>query len=267
MYSDSHIHSHFSGDSDTNPVEILEKAIKLNMLQICITDHHDFGFPETDLNFKLNLKEYYCALKELQSRYEKEIKLLIGCEIGLVPEAEKETAAFINGAPFDFIIGSSHLVNNQDPFYPQFFEGRSDKECFTEYFLSIIENLKIHTNFDVYGHLDYIVRYSPNKNLYYSYGEFSDYIDEILRTLIDMGKGIEINTGGYRYDLGVPNPSLEVIKRYRELGGELITMGSDAHTPQHIGYCFQKAAEVMKACGFSYYNIFKDRKPVFLRIE
>ena len=135
-----------------------------------------------------------------------------------------------------------------------------------EYFESILENISAYDGFDVYGHIDYIVRYGPNKNREYSYGRYKDILDEILKKLISMGKGIELNTGGYHYGLGEPNPCTAVIRRYRELGGEIITIGADAHTPDKIACAFDKAASVLEACGFRYYTIFKDRKPEFISL-
>ena len=93
-----------------------------------------------------------------------------------------------------------------------------------------------------------------------------DILDEILRTLISKGVGIELNTGGYHYGLGEPNPCTAIIRRYRQLGGEIITIGADAHTPDKIAFSFDKAAEVLRQCGFSYYTVFHNRKPEFLRL-
>ena len=100
----------------------------------------------------------------------------------------------------------------------------------------------------------------------YSYGRYKDILDEILRKLISKGKGIELNTGGYHYGLGEPNPCTAVIKRYRELGGEIITIGADAHTPDKVAYAFDKAATVLENCGFRYYTVFKDHKPEFISL-
>ena len=132
------------------------------------------------------------------------------------------------------MIGSSHLVHRRDPYFPDYYEGRTEEEAYREYFTSILENLAAFDCFDVYGHIDYVVRYGPNKNQNYSYGKYADILDNILRTLIHKGKGIEINTGGFKYGLGHPNPTEGVLKRYRELGGEIITIGADAHKPEHV---------------------------------
>jgi hypothetical protein len=146
------------------------------------------------------------------------------------------------------------------------YEGRSEEEAYSEYFRSIIDNIKKFQNFDVYGHLDYVVRYGPNKDANYSYTKYRDLLDKILELLIDNGKGIEINTGGVCKDLRELHPCTDIIKRYRALGGEIITIGSDAHKPQNICGYFNRAEEVLKECGFKYYTIFEKRVPEFKKL-
>jgi histidinol-phosphatase (PHP family) len=158
------------------------------------------------------------------------------------------------------------VVHGFDPYYPQYYEGRSEDAAYREYFESILENLHTDADFDVYGHLDYVVRYGPHKNRFYSYKKHSDVIDEILRTLIDRGKGIELNTAGFKYGLGHPNPTEEILARYRELGGEILTIGSDAHAPEHVAYAFEQVPEILKKSGFRYYTVFSARKPSFLSL-
>ncbi|MCD7709271.1 MAG: histidinol-phosphatase HisJ family protein, partial [Clostridiales bacterium] len=165
------------------------------------------------------------------------------------------------------IIGSSHVVNGVDPYYPAYYEGKSEEAAYREYFESILENLRDFTDFDVYGHIDYVVRYGPNRNRFYSYEKYADVIDEILRTLIGMGKGIELNTAGFAYGLGHPNPTEEILARYRELGGEIITIGSDAHAPGRVAYDFAKVPGMLREAGFKYFTVFEQRKAVFLPIE
>lgn len=130
-----------------------------------------------------------------------------------------------------------------------------------EYFSSILENIRAFDDFDVYGHLDYVVRYSPSRGVSYDYTQYADLIDEILKLLIQKGKGIEINTAGFKYGLSHPNPTEGIIARYRKLGGELVTIGADAHAPEHVAYDFQKVSDILKSAGFSYYTVFSDRKP------
>ena len=265
---DCHMHSSFSADSDTPMENMVLKALSLGLKGVTFTEHLDPDYPSTpeSLDFSLDLFSYRKELLRLQEIYKDKIQLRFGIELGLQPQLEKYFRKLTKDMPFDFVIGSSHVVHGYDPYYPDFFEGRKEFRCYMEYFESILENLSVYDDFDVYGHLDYVVRYGPNKNHEYSYGRYKDILDEILKKLISMGKGIELNTGGYHYGLGEPNPCTAVIRRYRELGGEIITIGADAHTPDKIACAFDKAASVLEACGFRYYTIFKDRKPEFISL-
>ena len=168
--------------------------------------------------------------------------------------------------PFDLVIGSSHVVNGIDPYYPVFYKGKTEHEAYTEYFESILDNLHSGADFDVYGHIDYVVRYGPDKNKYYSYEKYADIIDAILKEIISQGKGIELNTAGFKYGLGHPNPTEDVLKRYHELGGEIITVGADAHKPEHVAYDFDKVSNILKDAGFMYYTVFENRVPAFIKL-
>ena len=264
--SDFHIHTHFSGDSDADINEIVKTAVSQGLQTICITDHQDFDFYAEGILYELDSALYFHTLCEAAQRYASLLTIRIGVETGLEPDKAEKLHQFVTGIPFDFVIGSSHLIKGADPYYPEFFAGKDDDPVFTEYFESILDNLTCCHDFDVYGHLDYIVRYSPRKSQNYSYEKYHVLIDAILKKLISMEKGIELNTCGYRNGLNEPNPCRDVIKRYRELGGEIITIGSDAHKPSDIGHRFTDAEEILRSCGFHYYTVFKERKPAFLKL-
>ena len=168
--------------------------------------------------------------------------------------------------PFDYVIGSIHLVNSRDPYYPSFFEGREELTAYREYFECVLQNLKSYTNFDSLGHLDYVVRYGPTKNENYAWTQYQEILDAILRILIKNEIALEVNTGGYKYGLGEPNPCADILKRYKELGGKLLTIGSDAHYSRDIGSGFDIAYDMLKSCNFKYYNIFRKRKPEFIQL-
>ena len=233
------MHSSFSADSDTSMEDMIREAICRGLTGICFTEHLDPDYPPTPDNeiFELDLDGYRKTLFRLREKYQKELQ-----------------------------IGSSHVVHGYDPYYKEYFKGREESACYREYFESILENLHAFSEMDVYGHIDYIVRYGPNQNKYYTYERYQDIIDEILRTVIARGRGIELNTGGFHYGLGEPNPCRAVIRRYRELGGEIITVGADAHGPEKIAYDFDKAAAILADCGFKYYTVFQNRKPEFVKL-
>ena len=145
----------------------------------------------------------------------------------------------------------------------QIIEGITEEEAYRTYFEEELENLTLFDCYDVAGHLDYVVRYGPNRNKFYTWERYQDVLDAILKTVIAKGKGIECNTAGFKAKLGYAHPMPQVWKRYRELGGEILTIGSDAHTTDYIGYEFRQTGEFLKSCGFRYYAVYRDRKPTF----
>ena len=270
VFADTHVHSTYSGDGKATIDEMVQKAISLGMKQICFTEHNDFDYPYAEGDkpdmFLLNVDAYLFDLLRAREKYEGQIKILFGMELGLVPEIKRKNLILAKSHDFDYIIGSSHLCHGRDPYYPDFYEGREEKAAYREYFESILENVKGYTQYDVYGHLDYVVRYGPTQNQNYSYADYADVIDEILRILVENEKGLEVNTGGFRCGIGTTNPCHDIIRRYRELGGEIITIGSDAHETKYLQDHFDDAADMLKAIGFKYYTVFENRIPEFFKL-
>lgn len=266
MTSDFHLHTNYSGDSNTPMKDMIEQGIRLGLPSMCFTDHYDIDYPEDTELFIFDIERYYDDILAFKNHYKDKIELLFGIELGLQPHLGQKCSELVSQFPFDFIIGSSHVVNGMDPYYPVYYQNRTEEEAYTAYFASIIDNLHTFSGFDVYGHIDYVVRYGPNKNLRYSYHKYKDILDKILQLCIEKGIGIELNTSGLAYGLGHPHPHPDIIKRYRELGGEIITIGSDAHIPARLAFDFQKVPELLEYCGFSYYTVFKKRKAEFVKI-
>ena len=252
--------------------ESILSGIEKGFKTMCFTEHMDYDYPDSPDGpgsiFIVNTDSYLYDLLRLKDKYADKIRILFGIELGLqaTQEVFRKNAVYARSYEFDFIIGSSHVCNGKDPYYPAFYEGRSEEEAYREYFTSIYDNIKKFDNFDVYGHLDYVVRYGPNRDTNYSYEQYKDILDKILELLIDKGKGIEINTGGYDKGLKDFHPCKAILKRYHELGGEIITCGSDSHDAIHVGNHFDMAAEVLKECGFKYYTVFEKRVAEFVKL-
>jgi histidinol-phosphatase (PHP family) len=214
------------------------------------------------------MDEYLAEIKRLRGIYQDQIELYAGIELGLLPYLGPRLSQLL--APYkeelDFVIASSHLVKMLDPYEPKFFDTYSEKEGIELYLQTILDNIEGFSDFDVYGHLDYVVRYAPHKEKYYNPADFSDYFDAILKKLIARGKGIELNTAGLKAGLSFAHPHPDVLKRYRELGGEIITIGSDGHCPNHLAYAFEQVPDLLKAAGFSYYTVFQKRKPHWIKL-
>lgn len=262
---DFHLHSDFSGDSDTPSFAMIEQAVRLGLEGMCFTEHEDIDAPG-DIDFTVDFDRYFSHMQNLREQYREKLNIGIGMEFGIQSHLTAALPGLLEKYPFDFVIASTHFVDGKDPYYPAFFEGRRERDCYEQYFREQYETLRLFSDYDTLGHMDYVVRYGPNKNLLYSYEAYAEFIDPILRLLIENGKCLEVNTGGYKYGLGEPNPCVGILKRYRELGGEQITIGSDAHAPQHLCYDFRRLESLLTSLGFRYYTVFAQRVPRQIRI-
>ncbi|MGN0164638.1 MAG: histidinol-phosphatase HisJ family protein [Lachnospiraceae bacterium] len=268
--SDYHVHTSFSTDSDAHPREVVEAAIQQGIKDLCITDHMDCEWPEDHNSFIFDVKEYFDTLSSLRTEYKNQLNLHIGMELGLRNEPDiysllRPHYESLSKEPFDFIIGSTHVFDYGDPYYSKFWEDRDPEDRINEYFEATLFNAENYDSYDVYGHLDYVIRYMPD-GFHYDQNHFSELIEAILKTIIHKGKGIEINTSSLDKCLMETNPNASVIEMYRNLGGEIITIGSDSHSPKTLCSHFSSAADILKECGFEYYTIFRNRKPEFIKL-
>lgn len=263
---DSHMHTSFSTDSETPAEEMILAAIEKGLESVCITDHMDVDFPPDeelgDHPFLFDPDEYFRKLGALRDQYRDRLEVRIGIELGLQPHLGEVYERLTRSYPFDFVIGSVHLVDGMDPYLGEVFRGKSDGEVYRRAFQQTIENIRAVGCYDSLGHLDYVVRYGMHQAKEYSYQAFSDEIDVILKHLIANGKGLEVNTAGFKYGLDFFNPHPDVLTRYLELGGEIVTIGADAHRPEHVAWEFSRCAEILKTLGFKYYAEFKNRTPI-----
>lgn len=266
MRADVHMHTSFSHDSKAAPEEMILGAIDKGLEMICFTDHYDKDDMEWGEESIFDPEEYFKVLLPLKEKYSGRMDIRIGVELGLRPYLGDYYRKFTAAYPFDFVIGSVHSVESTDPATGKLFEGRTDEEAYRTAFEEILTDIRSYKDYDVLGHLDYVVRYGAGREKAYTYRTFADVIDEILRQLITHGKGMELNTAGLKYGLPFAHPHPDVLKRYRELGGEMITVGADGHCPEHIAYGFDKAEEILRSCGFKYYTEFSGRKPVFKQL-
>ena len=265
MRADVHMHCGCSNDSETRPEDMVENAIAKGLSVICFTDHYDKDNLDWGDEAIFDVESYFQKMIELQEEYRDRIEIRIGAEIGMQPYLAEYYQNFMAQHPFDFVIGSVHSVLEHDVAL-DFFQKHSDPEGYKIYFEEMLQDVQKIKSYDVLGHLDYIVRYSNQGSKGFDLNDYMDIIEEILKQVIAHGKGIEMNMSGLKYGLGAPHPQPEIIKRYRELGGEIITVGADGHIPEHIAYDYHLADDILKSCGFKYYTEFKGRKPLFVKI-
>lgn len=260
--ADFHTHTGFSSDSDQPMEGALQALMNKGIKTVCFTEHMDMDYPGGE--FILDTAAYRARVEELREKYRGRIEILFGVELGLMDYLAPRLNDYVAEWDFDFIIGSSHLVDGIDPYYPEYFGEHGDYNGILRYFESILTNISAFGEFDVYGHLDYVVRYSSAKS--YRPADYTELLDEILKKLIGMGKGIELNTAGLKYGLGWAHPHPELLRRYRELGGEIITIGSDGHKAEHYAWDFERAGDILRNAGFDHYTVFRNRKPCHISI-
>ena len=279
--ADYHLHTDFSGDSEAPMESMIRAAIGLGLSEICFTEHHDPDYPGSpgyddplgtgliiqDLGpdyFYLDVDAYRACFLSMQERFGDLITLKFGVELGLQPHIAKDNATFVASHPFDFVIASTHTVDRMDVYYKQFFEKRSLKESVLRYFEATLENLQVFEDFDVYGHLDYIIRYLPEPyagRFTYDYADYAEVLDAILELLVSKNKGLDINTSNRFKNGGDINPSFAILRRFYDKGGRIVTLGSDAHKPEAIAGAFNDAVELMRRAGFREYCTFENRIP------
>lgn len=280
IIADTHLHSNFSSDGKNSITEMALSAIEKGLKILTFTDHVDIDYPlhpdpktgKVEIFNKLNAYEYRNALENLQQEMNNKLQILIGVETGLQPNnsIHSRTKDFTDTLNPDFIIASTHCACGQVLAPYDFFKDKTQKDAYQKYLEDVLANLSMTDNYDTAAHLDFIERYYPTKNVeekLLKYNQFADIIDEILLTLIRKDKALEINTAGIRYGLGVPHPSIEILSRYKELGGKLITIGSDAHRACDIAADFEIAILYMQKAGFDSYCVFKKRQPELIPLK
>lgn len=273
MYTDYHVHTEFSDDSVYPLEDVIKDAIRMNMDEICITDHVDYGIKcDWDCGKEIKYRNgeplanvdypgYMAAIKDLQSRYSDKIAIKIGLEFGIQTHTISQYELLFQRFPFDFIILSIHQVEDKEFWTQDFQKGRSQQEYNERYYEEMLNVVKRYKNYSVLGHMDLITRY--DKNGVYPFEKIKPFVEEILKIIIEDGKGIEFNTSYHRYGLKDTTPSLEILKLYHELGGKILTIGSDSHKPEHLGRYIEDAKTLLSKIGFQSFCTYEKMCPIF----
>lgn len=278
---DCHTHTQFSVDSEADINEMLEKACATGLAAYAVTDHaecnrwysaehyaDDPTYPY--YNFGDDFENSVSAVTKLKEKYEGRLNLICGTEMGQATHNFEIAEKIISDSRLDFVIGSMHQLPRTEDFAFLDYGAMSENEIYSlaeRYFLEI-HKLCQWGKFDVLGHLTYNLRYiKGNAGIDLDITRFDEIIAESLRLLAEKGRGIEINTSGYRQKYGDSFPSLKYVKLFRDLGGEIISVGSDAHTVEDLGKNVKDGAETALAAGFKHLCYFKERKPQFIKID
>lgn len=277
MFFDTHSHSQFSFDGEGTTVEKnAVAAAEKGLGGICFTDHCDFYVPDMKEQFEPLRSEVF-DVKAQQAEidrvnglisggafgkaFPKKFKIFKGVELGLGEKNHDQTRELLAGNSFDQIIASVHYLEDTDPYFGPYYKGKNWKEAYGRYLETILREMKWLGDFDIMGHFDYVARYAPYPKESVLYRDFPGLFDEILRYLAENGKGLEINTKTYKaYGLRKPQLDKDILIRYLELGGEVICLGSDSHTPEQVGDKFDYFAQYVKMFGFRRLGHFEGRR-------
>lgn len=273
MFADYHVHTEFSDDSTYPMEQVVKDAISMKMDEICFTDHVDYGIKDDwDCGHPIQYRGaeplanvdypvYDARIRELQSLYKWHIDIKMGIEFGIQTHTISQYEYLFQKYPFDFIILSIHQVENKEFWTQDFQKGKSQKEYNMQYYEEMLHVVNQYQNYSVLGHMDLITRY--DKNGIYPFEKVEPIISEILKIVIQNGKGIELNTSYHRYGLQDTTPSVNILKRYHELGGDIITIGSDSHSPGQLGAYMNEAKQLLKHLGFRYFCTYDQMHPVY----
>ena len=276
MKADYHLHCAYSDDSFTPMESMIKEAIKKGLDEMCFTDHVDYGVKvdhgtnevsHTRRRFgcikrNVDYPNYFKDLKRLQKKYKDVITIKQGLEFGTQTHTLDKYEHLYETYPMDFIILSIHQAHDIE-FWGNAFKERSQKEYVEDYYDEMYKCIKAFKHYCVLGHLDYVNRYDPNG--IYPFEKIKDKITLILKQVIEDGKGIEVNTSCFNYKQlnGDLTPSRDILKLYKELGGRIITIGSDAHQRQHIACNQEEVIRQLKELGFTKFCTYEKMKPIF----
>ena len=283
MRADYHIHTEFSDDSDYAMEQVIKDAIKKGFDELCFTDHVDYGIkkdwdepgemiyrkggvgePDQMPVANVDYPVYYKTFQKMKELYKDKIALKFGLEFGMQAHTIEKYEKLFARYPFDFIILSVHEVEDKEFWDQGFQKGRTQQEYNERYYEEMLYLVQHYHNYSVLGHMDLITRY--DKAGVYTFEKLKPILTKILKIVIADEKGIEINTSSHRYGLKDLTPSRDILKLYKELGGKIITIGSDSHKPEHLGAFVDETKEELKLLGFEYICTFDKMKPVYHKL-
>ena len=253
MIFDSHVHTKFSADSEMTADEAVARAKSLN-LGVVFTEHFDYGLELNGKSFSFDATTYMNEYKNFRGA-----TVRLGVEVGLRQSARAANEKFIASADFDFVIGSIHLVDDLDIYYPEFYADKDKATAYRKYFQQMAAEIEV-ADFDALGHIDYICRAAPYDNPEIDYESFSTEIDAVLKIVVSRQKVLELNTRRFTVDRAI-RELVPVYKRYRELGGLFVTIGSDAHRVSAVGNYLSRAVDFVRELDLSPVT-FRNRKLV-----
>ena len=267
MITDSHNHTcHFSSDAEMSISELIDSCVSRNIKRAVITEHYDYDYPHPEIPPQVfDLAQYYDAVK-LWKKLSNDVEINMGIELGYQPHVADKIEEISKMFPFDSIILSVHVLEGKDVYYyPECYKKYTKEELNRKYIEVLVEMADRINGYDIIGHYDYINRYSKKRNAKMLYSDCPKEFDNLFEILITKEKSLEINTKSiYRSRQKKHTdimPDKEILLRYKDMGGTMITLGSDAHKKGSVGILFEETGEYLRSLGFKTNTYFIGRKP------
>lgn len=261
---DYHMHSNNSPDGKDTIFQMAASAIIEGLEEIAISDHFEPSSGNENYLF-YNADKYFSEIQEANQLFTGRINIKTAVELGQPHLFPESSLNIIRTHNYDYVLASAHkMPDNKDFGHIHYNQENLSLHCLN--YLHELRKLAEWKEFDCLGHLDLVKRYAANFNLDVRLIDYKERVEEILKILIHNGKGIEVNTSGLRQASKECLPNLDIISFYKQLGGEIITIGSDAHNSEDVGKGILDALEIIGNAGFDYFTVYTDRKPRMIRI-
>ncbi len=258
MLADYHVHTAYSDDCDTPMEAMAGRAVDMGLDEICFTEHVDYDVPDV---VTCDYDAYFQGLEITRRRYGDRVAIRTGIEFGVQMETVEKYRRDFQAYPFDFVLLSCHQVDGKELCRYQFQAGKTQDEYQRAFYQATYDVMRVYKDYSVLAHLDMIKRYDPCGA--YPDEKILPLVEQILRQAIADGKGIEVNTSSFRYGLPDLTPSRAILELYRDLGGRVLTIGSDAHETAHLGDHVPEVRRILREMGFREFCTFESMKPVF----
>lgn len=257
---DLHLHSHFSRDGRGSIEDFCEEAVARGFSHLCFTEHVEYHKQESRMELFLDLDTYFHEVELMRDKYDG-LSICIGLEVGDPHFYGEEFRAFVEAHDFDLIIAAAHMFDGYFIGDERYLKSKEISSLFLEYF-EAIDRILEYPFFDIIGHIDFPKRFLQGEKAYPLDG-----LEDLLKRIIALEKGIEINTSALRKGQVEPCPGEEILSLYRRSGGDVVTLGSDAHDPDDLGSGIEEAIELLKKTGFRGYYVFEKRRRIFKPFE
>ncbi|MBM4760952.1 histidinol-phosphatase HisJ family protein [Bacillus sp. B15-48] len=258
LLMDYHHHTNHSFDSKAKMTEVCQHAVGKGIKEICFTEHFSLN-PLAPTYGHINFEAYVNDIRTCQKQFENRLTVKMGIEICEPHQLIQEYKKVLEPLPFDFILGSVHNINNEK--LRKYMENKSKDEVYRGYFTEVYEMVTV-ADIDVIAHIDLMKRYALQSLGNYQFQEYREILEAILIKAIDRQIGIEINTSGLRGKLQEALPTIDILKLYKKLGGELLTIGSDSHGAETVGADLPEAYEMAREAGFTSIFKYEKRNPI-----